>query len=376
MSHQNCNILSIAPYRILPPSSGGHLGIVYVHHYLGKLCQDHVVSTVDNSSADDYAFQLYNIFPEAPKRYLPFYKLGELMAIAQKYDVNYIYCDHPYMAPTAIALSHKLKIPWFLRSHNIEAERFRTFGKKWWPVMQIFERFAMRQASGNFFITPEDMQWAQVNYGVSPAKSHLVPYGTTLDKTPTGHDAAKKEIAATLKIDAGISWLYFLGALDYLPNTQAVEYILDEIMPRLDKNNLKYQVIVAGKGLNDNLKKRIENTPNILYTGFIPDLNQLLKACDIMLNPVILGGGIKTKAIEALGYNKIVISAQSGAAGLVPEVCGDNLLISPDHDWDTFTADVIKAAGMHADIPKVFYDMYYWGNIARNILAILKGYKR
>jgi len=151
-----------------------------------------------------------------------------------------------------------------------------------------------------------------------------------------------------------------------------VDYFLNE----LDKNNLKYQVIVAGKGLNDNLKKRIENTPNILYTGFIPDLNQLLKACDIMLNPVILGGGIKTKAIEALGYNKIVISAQSGAAGLVPEVCGDNLLISPDHDWDTFTADVIKAAGMHADIPKVFYDMYYWGNIARNILAILKGYKR
>jgi glycosyltransferase involved in cell wall biosynthesis len=375
MPHRNCNILSIAPYRILPPSSGGHLGIVYVHHYLGKLCQDHVVSTVDNSSADDYAFQLYKVFPNTPQRYLPFYKYNELLGIARKYDVNYIYCDHPYMAPTAMALSRKLKIPWFLRSHNIEAERFRAFGKKWWPVMRAFERFAMRNANGNFFITPEDKDWAEQHYKLRPSTCHLVPYGTTLDQAPAGHEAAKKSIATSLKINGDVPWLYFLGALDYLPNVQAVEYILDEVMPRLNKTGVAYQIIVAGKGLNEYLKKRIADTHNILYTGFIDDLTQLLKACDIMLNPVILGGGIKTKAIEALGYNKIVISAHSGAAGLAKEACGDNLLVTADHDWDAFAGDVIRAINATPNIPKAFYKMYYWGNIAKNILAILKEYR-
>jgi len=375
MPYRNCNILSIAPYRILPPLSGGHLGIVYVHHYLGKLCQDHVVSTVDNDSAENYDFQLYNIFPESPKRYLPFYKFSELLGIARKYDINYIYCDHPYMALTAMALSRKLKVPWFIRSHNIESERFRTFGKKWWPVMRAFEKFAFRQASGVFLITPEDIAWTRQHYGLDPKKCHLIPYGTTLDKAPTGHVEAKKSIAAARQIDASIPWLYFLGALDYLPNTQAIEYILDEVMPRLNKKNLAYQILIAGKGLSDTLKARIEHTPHILYTGFIPDLNELLKACDIMLNPVILGGGIKTKAIEALGYNKIVISAYSGAAGLVPEVCGGNLLISADHDWDAFTENIVKSMNVQPSIPQAFYDMFYWGNIAKNILTILREYK-
>lgn len=376
MPHQNCNILSIAPYKILPPSSGGQLCIMYTHHYLGKLCQDHVVSTAENGSADEYAFQIYRIFPEKAKRYLPFYKLTELATIARQYDVNYIICEHPYMFPTAMALARKLKVPWYLRSHNIESERFRMLGKKWWPIMRSYEQFAMRHSSGTFFITPEDRDWAVTQYGLAANNCHLMPFGTTLDKAPTGHKEARQHIADTLNINTGVPWLYFLGALDYLPNEQAVRYILDETLPRLGKKNIACQVIVAGRGLSEDLKKQIENTPGIHYAGFIPDLNQLLKACDIMLNPVLLGGGIKTKAIEALGYNKIVVSSQSGAAGLLPEVCGDNLLVSADNDWDEFTEDIIRATCYTPEIPKEFYDTYYWGNIANNVLNILREYKR
>jgi glycosyltransferase involved in cell wall biosynthesis len=143
-------------------------------------------------------------------------------------------------------------------------------------------------------------------------------------------------------------------------------------MPRLDKNNIHYQVLIAGKDLNEELKERIANTAKIKYTGFIPDLDDFLKACDVMLNPVILGGGIKTKAVEALGYNKIVISAFSGSAGLIPSICGQNLYIAPDYDWDTFTNHIITAISQTPSIPKAFYDTYYWGNIAKNILKVLQ----
>jgi len=371
MQQNNDHILSITPYRILPPTSGGQLGIVLPHHYIGQLCVDHVVSTTDNDDNNKYAFQLHKVFPVTPRRYLPYYKLSELMTIIRTYKIKAIYCDHPYMAPTAIALSKKFKIPWFLRSHNIESERFREFGKKWWPVMRIYEGYAMRHASGVFFITPQDIKWALKNYKLDKEKCHIIPYGTILDAPPQGHLAAKAVVAKELSIDASKPWLYFLGALDYLPNTQAVSFILDEIVPRLNKNNIDYHILIAGRNLDDGLKERIGKQKNVAYTGFIPDLDMLLKACDIMLNPVVLGGGIKTKAVEALGYNKVVISTNSGAVGIKEDICGGNLQLSPDHDWDAFTNNIIRSLDRQPAIPQSFYDTFYWGNIAQKIVKIM-----
>lgn len=372
MPYRHINILSIAPYKVLPPTSGGHLGIVTLHHYLGKICQDHLVSTVDNGPADSYAFDLHKVFPPGAKRYIPLYYYNSLLSIARKYDANHIYCDHPYMAPTAMALARKLKIPWYLRSHNIESERFRSFGKKWWPVMRTFERFAMRNANGVFFITPEEREWGINNFELDARKSHVIPYGTTLEKAPGGHDAAKQSMAAEMGLDPTKPWLYFLGALDYYPNEQAVAFILDEVVPRLNEAHAQYEILIGGKGLSEKLKTQIAETPHITYTGFIPVLDTFLKACDVMLNPVILGGGIKTKAIEALGYDKTVVSTFSGAAGISPQACGDKLLISEDNDWYAFVANINKATQSTTTISQAFYDTYYWGNIAKKIVDIFR----
>jgi glycosyltransferase involved in cell wall biosynthesis len=143
-------------------------------------------------------------------------------------------------------------------------------------------------------------------------------------------------------------------------------------MPRLDKKGIPYQILVAGKGLPEDIQQRIESTPNVIYTGFLPDIDNFINACDVMLNPVLQGGGIKTKAVEALGYNKNVVSCFSGAAGLIREACGSNLLVSADNDWDTYAEDVVRAINMKPDIPQLFYQTYYWGNIAQKMLGIMQ----
>ncbi len=369
---EQLHILSIAPYRILPPTSGGHLGIASLHDYLGKICDDNLLSTLDNTPDPKYAFNLIPYFTVGVQRYIPYFGVSGLVNVARQHKIEALYCDHPYMAPTVNAVAKRLKVPWYLRSHNIESERFRTYGKKWWPIMRLFEGAMMRKANGVLLITPEDMEWAKKHYHLKNEKCHLIPYGTILDKAPLGHTEAKKKVAAQLGLRDDIPWLYFLGAMDFYPNVQAVEFILNEIMPRLNFHRIEYQVLIAGKGLNEQLKEQISNTPGIVYTGFIPDLNDFLLACDVMLNPVILGGGIKTKAVEALGYNKIVISTKSGAAGLVPSACGRNLYITPDYDWEDYTNALIEGMSATPNIPNEFYEVYYWGNIAKKISMIIR----
>jgi glycosyltransferase involved in cell wall biosynthesis len=367
----HCSILTVTPYRLLPPVAGGHISILNMHHHLGKLCPDHMVSTKDNDSSDAWSFDMHRVFAPNPGRYLPYAYQKTLKSLARKYDISAIMCEHPYMAISVHSLARSLKLPWFLRSHNIESERFRSLGKPWWRVLAKYEQWAMRAANGVLFVTDEDSVWAQQHYYLDASRCYFVPYGTHLSERPQGHAEAKQKLSELWNIPTEKHWIYFIGALDYKPNHEAVAYILDEIAPRLRQSGLNYQLLIGGKSMAPELQERINTTEDIRYTGFIPDLDEFLKACDVMINPVLTGGGVKTKAVEALAYNKIVVSPFSGSAGLARNVSGSNLLISADHDWDTFCKDIVMATGMEADISKEFYGFYYWGNIAKQVLGIV-----
>ena len=373
MAPQPCSLLSIAPYRILPATTGGHLGIVSMHDALGRLCEDHMIATADNAPDDAYAFHMHRLMEPTPIHYLPYRNLSKMIALGQRYKTTHIFCDHPYMAPTAIALSRKLQVPWFLRSHNIEADRFHMLGKPWWRALAWFERMVLRRADGTFFITPEDRDRAITHYKLNPAHCHLAAYGTNLSAAPTGHATAKQELATQLGLDPAIPWFYFLGVHSYQPNADAVGFIAKEIAPRLLAAGQRCHILIGGKSLPPDIQAAVQATNGLVqYQGFIDNLDVFIKACDVMLNPVLTGGGIKTKAVEALGYNKVVVSTVNGAAGILPEVCGDNLLLSADYDWAAFTENCIKAIARTPAIPQAFYQHYYWGNIAQHVLNIMR----
>jgi glycosyltransferase involved in cell wall biosynthesis len=370
MTAGEINILSIAPYVFLPLKNGGHQAIAKLHHHIGLHGNDHIVST-DNNADSNFSFKLHKIFPNKKYRYLPGYGVKDMLRIAHEIHCTHIICEHPYMAVSAMTVANKLGVPWYIRSHNIESQRFKDLGKPWWPILAKYERYAMQQANGIFFITQEDADWAAEHYDLPKEKCHLVLFGCDLQAVPQGHYEAKKQLAGELKISADVPWLYFLGALDYPPNGQAVRYIVDEIQPRLKKAGVVHEILIAGKGLDASLQQQITGTSNIQTLGFVQDLEVFLNGCDIMLNPVLKGGGIKTKAVEALGYNKTVISSASGAAGLIPALCGDKLLLAGDNDWDSFAEKVIQAINNPAETPSSFYDAYYHGAIAEKVISIM-----
>jgi glycosyltransferase involved in cell wall biosynthesis len=365
-------VFTLAPYRILPANTGGQLSIACMHDAIGRLCETHVISTANNAQQHNYAFTLHPLLSEKPIHYAPFYKLNKLTKLARRVSATHIICEHPYMAPTAIMLSRTLRIPWYLRSQNIESLRFKTLGKPWWPVLYHYERMAMQQATGVFFITPEDEAWARQFYRVKPSRSHIIPYGTSLRNAPAPDVEAKQSIAGAFGLDVDAHWFYFLGVHSYIPNADAVRYILTEVVPRLSTSGMHFQVLIGGKGLSEALQQMIGQTNGaVRYFGFVDDLDTFIRACDTMLNPVVTGGGIKTKAIEALAYNKTVVSTRTGAAGILREVCGDKLMLAGDGDWDEFARCCISAADRKGIIPPLFYSRYNWNAIGKKVAGIM-----
>ena len=110
---------------------------------------------------------------------------------------------------------------------------------------------------------------------------------------------------------------------------------------------------------------------NIIYAGFVDDISTYYLAADIFINPVIDGGGIKTKIVEALGYNVSLVTTKSGATGISKEITENKMIVVDDNNWDEFTTAILSISILK-DIPESFFKHFYWGNIAEKAVVAIK----
>ncbi len=312
--------------------------------------------SVNTNEAFESPFTQINILENKKTRYLP-YKLTPLIVEeAKKIDAKLIVCHHPYLYFSVKKAAKILGIPFFIRSHNIESERFKSMEKPWWPLVSWLEKKAYREAQHVFFVTAEDALWAQQHYGLSPERSIVLPYPISSPNfEPT--KVSRLQTAALHQLDADLPWYCFMGDLGYAPNEDAVKNIIESIYPRLKNKEAKFEIIICGKGLSDSLQHAIKGIPEIHYLGFVDDLKSILNHAQLMLNAVTFGGGVKVKVLEALSENLTVISTMNGALGINTEVCGNKLKTAPDMNWDAFVNLILEQKKQeYATIPNSFFD--------------------
>ena len=301
-------------------------------------------------------------------RYADISILSKIIRIIQERKIECIITEHPYMAWIGMYVRKRTGIAWYVRSHNIEFLRFKGLNKWWWKILMHYEKWAYIHADKVFFITQEDADFAIKNIAVDHDKAALLPYGIEINKLPDNKSFFKKRICIKHNIPEEHLILFFNGALDYPPNYEALKVITDQINPLLIKQSTPYTIIICGRGLPQryqNLEKYIDY--HIVYAGFVDTIEPYLLAADIFLNPVQGGGGIKTKIVEAIGYDQTVISFFAGSVGINKEVCGEKLHIVPDGNVQAFFDAILKTFTATSHTAPEYYEYYYWGNIVKRI---------
>lgn len=366
------NVLSLVSYKFLPPDMGGQKGIAFFNRYLAKQLKLLCVTTLDNDNTEDEGYPVKKILSNSKLRYAnPFY-FFTLNRIIRDKNITHLIIEHPYYGWLGILLkwfskpdSYRVKL--VVHSHNIEALRFKTMNKWWWGILWNYEKFTHRNADLNFFIHDDDRNYAIENFKLLPAKCITVTYGFEQPAVPTADEkaAARKLICHAHKIDPTEKILLFNGTLGYKPNLDALDIILEKINPLLLANaGFNYKIIICGNKLPVEYAGLVDHKDkNIIYAGFVPDINPYFKGADIFINPVIDGGGIKTKLVEALGYGLSVVSTKSGAIGIPAELTANKMQVIADNDWESFASQVISM-NTETATPNEFFDHFYWGNIA------------
>ncbi len=371
-------IASLVPYKIIPAVTGGEKGIFYFLKYVARHADVTGFSVTENAGKVD-RIDFVDVLGSTRKksRYADLSVFRKIRNTCRSLGIKHIIVEHPYYAWLGVALKKWGRLKLIIHSHNIEAARFKSVKKWWWPILHQYEKFAHRQADFNFFITEEDRDYAIKTYRLEAGKCAVITYGIENTAAPSFEEKQQKKIQVREELGLPVSTklILFNGTLDYAPNRDGLDRILNEINPLLQqKAGFAYKIIICGMRLPAEYNElRRYQEQGILYKGFVDDINSYFKAADLFINPIKEGGGIKTKLVEALAANTSCVSFKTGAYGVPLHITGDQLSVVPDGDSQGFSEAIMEQLTRpQKDIPDSFYGHFSWEAIARKAVGIIK----
>lgn len=267
-----------------------------------------------------------------------------------------------------------------LDEHNVEAYLFqetwcagqdirsRFRAQDHLPLMKAIEKDFIEQADQVWVCSTIDQAQMEEWFGRSSTPSALIPNGINLQY----YDCIwSEECERPPELDSDKPNVLFLGTLSYLPNTEAVQILLEQIYPKLQQRQPDCRLLLVGRDPTPMMQEAARQDPSITITGKVPDVRPYLAAADLLVVPLFKGSGTRLKILEAFAAGCPVVSTAKGAEGIEAED-GEHLLIRDA--VESLTEGVMelwKNPALKQKITDSAYKLaqthYSWDAIASNI---------
>ena len=123
--------------------------------------------------------------------------------------------------------------------------------------------------------------------------------------------------------------LFHLGAMDWRPNKEGLEWFLDEIWPDIEKLNGELRFYIAGRKMQQQFFDY--DSDNLIVEGEVFDAVEFMNSKAIMIVPLLSGSGMRVKIIEGMAMKKCIIATSMAAQGINCEH-GKDILIANTPD--------------------------------------------
>lgn len=365
----NEKFLSVVWYKILPAHYGGQQGIANFNQYLGHKISLSCLCSSNNIDNGTLSYQLLPALPVNKTQFVNPLVRKKILSLIHQQKFSHIILEHPYHAWLAnYRQTSGFKL--IVHAHNIEFLRMKQRGKWWWRWVKQTEKKAFRQADFILFKTEKDKKLAIEQFKIPATKCLLLPYGIHTASHYLKHNKieAAHKIRQQYHMQAGEKIFLFAGTLTYEPNQEALQNIVQHILPLLRQNmNTAFRIFICGNQSAETIQQ-LNRNPNIIATGFVHNVEDYFLAADVFINPVVSGSGVQTKNFDAIAYGTSVATTSYAAEGLPPYLTGQKVLIAPDNNWPLFTQNVIQLSRQSVPTPPAFYQEFYWGSLIDKIL--------
>lgn len=249
----------------------------------------------------------------------------ELIKTLQEQEFDIIHLEGLHISIYLDTIRKYSKAPVVMRAHNVEyiiwerlAQTEKNPLKKWYlgilaKRLKNYELKVMNRLDAIIPITENDAEifrnkGCKVPLFVSPTGLNLEDYPLQLDNT---------------------EWpsLFHLGALDWMPNQQAVKWFLEEIWPELVRKFPNLKFYLAGRHMPQWLYELKQE--GVVIIGEVESAVEFMNSKAIMVVPLQSGSGMRIKIIEGMALAKTIISTSVGAEG-IEYTDGHDIIIADD----------------------------------------------
>ena len=264
----------------------------------------------------------------------------------ESFDV--VVCD--FLVPLVNMPEH-VPCPAILFTHNVEAEIWRRHAEnatnpaatylltQQWQRMLAFERGALARFDLVLAVSAADGETFERLYPDSlRAPVHVVQTGVdTAFFSPTPPHRARP------------AHLVFTGSMDWLPNEDAMQYFVRDILPIVRRSLPDATLSIIGRAPTPAVR-RLADGAGIEVTGRVDDVRPHIADGTVYVVPLRIGGGTRLKIFEAMSMGKAVVSTTVGAEGL-PVTDGRDILIADEPA--RFAEAIVRLVGDAAERQRI-----------------------
>ncbi len=107
---------------------------------------------------------------------------------------------------------------------------------------------------------------------------------------------------------------YHIGAMDWMANQDGMKWFLKHAWPYVHKALPKFEFYFAGRNMPEEFKKMHLN--GVYCYDEVPSAEEFIADKKILIVPLLTGGGIRVKILEAMAAGKVVITTSTGIKGI------------------------------------------------------------
>lgn len=258
-----------------------------------------------------------------------------LASLLEEESFDIIQLEGPYPGQYLDLIREMSEARISLRAHNVEhliwqrkAHHERSPLKKWYfnNMAGRLKQFEVTVAQGADALIPISDCDASYFSELGLQKPMLtIPAGLILKNYPLTALPAKPSV-------------FFIGALDWLPNQEGLSWFLQNVFDLLLNELPELIFHVAGRNAPVHFEKKLKH-PNISYHGEVDDAIAFMQTYRVMVAPLLTGSGIRIKILESLALGRPVVTTSAGIEG-IPDINHPFVVVADDPK--VFSSQLIK----------------------------------
>lgn len=271
--------------------------------------QAYIISV--NTAVASHFFSYQRKYPLQVRRFYNAEAASSLHDVVVNHKPDLIQIESVFLATYMEGLREICHAPIILRLHNIEEEIWQNrlesvrglhyaLYQKMARDIRRFERWAWSNA--DLVLTLSFADHELVRTSCPEVSAEVVPIGMEAD-----------HIAQPRRATGGGLRLGLIASWDWSPNSEAAEWLLDEIVPQLEILD-NWTLHLAGRNMPKWLTKRRSKQIHIL--GEVKSALHFVRSMDVMIMPFKSGGGVRVKVLEALASGIPCIGTSKAFQGL------------------------------------------------------------